>query len=62
MLLLVGVPVHVIAARLGHADPSITVRVEAHVIRQHAAGTADVFAAVLDPERDEPEASALAAC
>jgi integrase len=38
-LLLAGVPVHVVAARLGHADPSITLRVYAHVIR-----AADVFA------------------
>lgn len=36
--------VHVVAERLGHADPSITLRVYAHVIRQHAAGIADVFA------------------
>jgi len=42
MLLLAGVPVHVVADRLGHADPSITLRVYAHVIRQHAAGIADV--------------------
>jgi integrase len=45
MLLLAGVPVHVVAERLGHADPAITLRVYAHVIRQHAAGVADVFAA-----------------
>jgi integrase len=31
-LLLSGVPVHVVAARLGHADPAITLRVYAHVI------------------------------
>ena len=31
-LLLAGVPVHVVAARLGHSDPSITLRVYAHVI------------------------------
>jgi integrase len=30
-LLLAGVPVHVVAARLGHADPSITLRVYAYV-------------------------------
>jgi len=30
--LLAGVPVHVVAARLGHADPSVTLRVSAHVI------------------------------
>lgn len=45
MLLLAGVPVHVVAERLGHADPAITLRVYAHVIRQHTAGVADVFAA-----------------
>jgi integrase len=39
MLLLAGVPVHVVADRLGHADSSITLRVYAHVIRQHAAGS-----------------------
>jgi integrase len=31
-LLLAGVPVHVVAARLGHGDPAITLRVYAHVI------------------------------
>ncbi|MFI7147305.1 tyrosine-type recombinase/integrase [Nonomuraea sp. NPDC050022] len=43
-LLLAGVPVHVVAARLGHADPSITLRVYAHVIRSAEASAADVFA------------------
>ncbi|GAB2664361.1 tyrosine-type recombinase/integrase [Kribbella swartbergensis] len=66
MLLLAGVPVHVVADRLGHADPSITLRVYAHVIRQHAAGIADVFAAAVEPESDDPgdgpEPSALAPC
>ncbi|WP_165553324.1 hypothetical protein [Kribbella capetownensis] len=66
MLLLAGIPVHVVADRLGHADPSITLRVYAHVIRQRAAGIADVFAAAVDPERDDPEdgpePSALAPC
>jgi len=42
--LLVGVPVHVVAARLGHADSAITLRVYAHVLREQAAGVADVFA------------------
>lgn len=55
MLLLAGVAVHVVADRLGHAGPSITLRVYAHVIRQHAAGIADVFAAAVDPECDDPE-------
>ena len=47
-LLLAGVPVHVVAARLGHADPAITLRVYAHVLREQAAGVADVFARALE--------------
>ncbi|MBB6345498.1 integrase [Nonomuraea muscovyensis] len=43
-LLLAGVPVHVVAARLGHADPAITLRVYAHVIRAAETRAADVFA------------------
>jgi integrase len=43
-LLLSGVPVHVVAARLGHADPAITLRVYTHVIRSAEAAAADIFA------------------
>lgn len=43
-LLLQSVPVHVVAARIGHSDPAVTLRVYAHVLREHAAGVADVFA------------------
>jgi integrase len=43
-LLLAGVPVHVVAARLGHADPAVTLRVYAHVLREHSLGVGDVFA------------------
>jgi integrase len=51
-LLLAGVPVHVVAARLGHADPAITLRVYAHVIREASTAVADVFAkAVSDAQR-----------
>ncbi|SEH00365.1 Phage integrase family protein [Nonomuraea solani] len=50
-LLLAGVPVHVVAARLGHADPAITLRVYAHVIHEQAATAADVFAAALETQR-----------
>lgn len=46
-LLLNGVPVHVVAARLGHADPAITLRVYAHVIRAAETAAADVFARVM---------------
>ncbi|WP_246178632.1 tyrosine-type recombinase/integrase [Actinomadura decatromicini] len=47
-LLLAGVPVHVVAARLGHADPAITLRVYAHVIRSAEVLAADVFARVMN--------------
>src|SRR6516164_3822116 len=43
-LLLAGVPVHVVAARLGHANPSVTLRVYSHVLREHTAGVGDIFA------------------
>jgi integrase len=43
-LLQAGVPVHVVAARLGHADPSITLRVYAHVINGQLAEAAAIFA------------------
>ena len=46
-LLLAGVPVHVVAARLGHADPSITLRVYAHVISDQLTEVADIFARVI---------------
>jgi integrase len=36
--------VHVVAARLGHADPSITLRVYAHVISEQLAEAAAIFA------------------
>ena len=42
--LLAGVPVHVVAARLGHADPSITLRVYAHVISDQLTEAAGIFA------------------
>jgi integrase len=43
-LLLAGVPVHVVAARLRHVDPSVTLRVYAHVIRAAEASAAEIFA------------------
>jgi integrase len=42
--LLSGVPGHVVAARLGHADPAITLRVYAHVIRAAETAAAAIFA------------------
>jgi integrase len=46
-LLLNGVPVHVVAARLGHADPAITLRVYAHIIRTAETAAAEIFARVM---------------
>lgn len=40
-------PVHVVAARLGHADPSVTLLVYAHVIPEQASKVADRFAELL---------------
>jgi integrase len=53
-LLLSGVPVHVVAARLGHADPAITLRVYAHVIRSAEAAAADIFAQAVNTARRRP--------
>jgi integrase len=50
-LLLAGVPVHVVAARLGHADPAVTLRVYSHVLREHAAGVGDIFAQAVNGSR-----------
>jgi integrase len=49
--LLAGVPVQVVAARLGHADPAVTLRVYAHVLREHAAGVGDIFAQAVNGSR-----------
>lgn len=43
-LLLAGVPIRVVAARLDHADPSITLRAYAHVIRAAEASASNIFA------------------
>ncbi len=48
LLLRAGVPVHVVAARLGHADPAITLRIYAHVLADQAIEAADTFAAVVE--------------
>jgi integrase len=42
------VPVHVVAARRVHADPAITLRVYAYVIRAAEAAVADIFAQVVN--------------
>lgn len=55
LLLKAGVPVHVAAARLGHADPAITLRVYVHVLRDQAVEVAHIFAAVVDQSVDSDE-------
>jgi integrase len=47
-LLLAGVPVHVVAARLGHADPSVTLRVYAHMIQELTPAVAATFAGAVE--------------
>jgi integrase len=47
-LLSAGVPVHVVAARLGHADPAVTLRVYSHVLREHAASVGSIFAQAVE--------------
>ena len=47
-LLLAGVPVHMVAARLGHADPSVTLRVYAHVIQELTPAVAATFAGAVE--------------
>jgi len=50
-LLLAGIPVHVVAARLGHADPAVTLRVYAHVLCERAAGVRYIFALAVNGSR-----------
>ena len=52
LLLRAGVPVHVVAKRLGHADPAVTLRTYAHVLADQAAEVATVFATVMDPDNE----------
>src|SRR5439155_25859982 len=48
ILLLKGVPVHVVSQRLGHASPSITWDVYAHVLREQQSDAAERFAIAID--------------
>ncbi|MGO9671190.1 MAG: tyrosine-type recombinase/integrase, partial [Streptosporangiaceae bacterium] len=44
VLLLAGVPVHVVSQRLGHASPVVTLTVYAHVMPGNQRDAADLFA------------------
>jgi hypothetical protein len=48
---LARVPVHVVAAWLGHADPAVTLRVYSHVLREHAVSVGDIFARAVKGSR-----------
>ena len=54
LLLQDGEPVHVVAERLGHADPSMTLRAYAHVLRSQRASSATRFARIMG-EAQGPE-------
>jgi integrase len=47
ILLLAGVPVHVVSQRLGHASPTITLAVYAHVMPGNQRDAADLFARLI---------------
>ena len=46
-LLTAGVPVHIVAARLGHSSPMVTLSTYAHVLPRSDEQAAEVMAAVL---------------
>jgi len=48
LLLLAGVPVHVVSERLGHASPVITMQVYAHVLPGSQREAADLFASLIE--------------
>lgn len=54
LLLKAGVPVHVVAARLGHADRAITLR-STHVLGDQSVEVAQIFAAVVDQTVDSDQ-------
>jgi integrase len=47
LLLLAGVPVHVVSERLGHASPIVTMTVYAHVLPGSQRKAADLFARLI---------------
>lgn len=46
-----GVDIRTVAERLGHTDPSLTLRVYAHVIEQRDRAAADIMGQVLNPTK-----------
>lgn len=51
LLLMAGIPLHVVSRRLGHADEAFTLKVYASVIPAQARGAADAFAGLMQAAR-----------
>jgi integrase len=43
-----------VAARLGHANPAVTLRIYSHVLREHILGVGDVFAQAVKASVSKP--------
>jgi integrase len=54
-----GVDIRTVAERLGHTDPSLTLRVYAHVIEQRDRAAAEIMGQVLDPKKKAALLAAL---
>ena len=46
-----GVDVRTVAGRLGHSDPSLTLRVYSHAIEERDRAAAEIMDRVLEPKR-----------
>ena len=54
LLLKAGVPPHVVAQRLGHASPALTLTIYSHVLPRQQAAAAKAFATMIDRQRPNP--------
>ncbi len=50
-----GVDVRTVAGRLGHSDPSLTLRVYSHALEERDRAAAAIMGNVMDPPKDMPE-------
>lgn len=50
-----GVDVRTVAGRLGHSDPSVTLRVYSHALEERDRAAADIMGQVLSPTTRDPE-------
>ena len=62
LLLESGVPLHVVASRLGHTDPMVTASMYAAVTPQHEDAAAGVYSDWLESEPDVNAESESAGC